>query len=90
MYTAYINSTQIPTLIKTLITASPKLPDLINSKVSRLKVEKVLKPPQNPVIAKSIKALLSGIFLRKKNTRQANIIELKTLDIRVASGNAEW
>ncbi len=40
----------ISTLIKTFIIADQKNPPFNSSKVSKLNVEKVLKPPQNPII----------------------------------------
>ena len=36
-------------LIKILAMAQPVMPSLMSSKVSKLKVEKVLRPPQIPI-----------------------------------------
>lgn len=58
------NSNETPT--KTLITmfnmANRKFPCFNNSKVSKLNVEKVLNPPQKPVIMNNLNAMFPEIF----------------------------
>lgn len=39
-------------LMRILAMAQPVIPSLISSKVSKLKVEKVLRPPQMPMMTK--------------------------------------
>lgn len=43
-----------PQLIRILAIAQPVIPSLMSSKVSKLKVEKVLRPPQIPIIIKAL------------------------------------
>lgn len=54
----YRRNKQQSVLKKTLATAINVCPDLSISKVSKLKVEKVLNPPQKPVTTNSFQVLL--------------------------------
>jgi hypothetical protein len=54
------------------------------SKVSKLKAEKVLKPPQKPVTTKNFHVLFKPIFSWKKYTKEAKIRVLITFENKVA------
>jgi len=57
-----------------------------NSTVSKLKVEKVLKPPQKPVIIKNFNKGFTFVLSAKIKTVTAKIIQLIILEQKVASG----
>lgn len=63
--------------------AIPKLPFLINSNVSKLKVEKVLNPPQNPITIRYFKKYEFSIFDEKNEMKSAKTKQLKVLEINV-------
>jgi len=58
----YSTNKQQNTLSNTLSIARRVCPFLSISKVSKLNVENVLKPPQNPVITKSFQDSFRAIF----------------------------
>lgn len=66
--------------------ANKKLPDFISSTVSKLNVENVLKPPQNPVSKKRMKVSLDKILPRVSDNTNAKIKQLTTFDVRVETG----
>jgi len=57
-----------------------------NSTVSKLKVEKVLKPPQKPVIIKNFNKGFTFVLSAKIKTVTAKIIQLIMLEQKVAIG----
>lgn len=63
--------------------AIPKLPFFINSNVSKLKVEKVLNPPQNPITIRYFKKCEFSIFDEKNEMKSAKTKQLKVLEINV-------
>lgn len=73
-------------VIKIFAMAYIIFPLRINSTVSKLKEEKVLKPPQIPVIIKNFMLLVSG-FEFSNATVTARIIQLKIFEASVAMGN---
>ncbi len=77
---------QIARLIKIFATAFHKSPVIIIWNVSLVKVEKVLNPPQKPVIMRKTIAPPS-LFFRFRPTRMPNIKQANTLAKIVAQGN---
>lgn len=73
-------------LIKILIIAIVLLPVLKSSTVSKLKVENVLKPPQNPTNTSNLIVGLTGILVLNKNSVSAIIKQLMVFDKNVAKG----
>lgn len=78
---------QSTTLTKTFAAPSMKFPRRKISNVSKLKVENVLKPPQNPTII-NMRKLLSWSFVAKTESAMPMITQLSTFEINVAIGNA--
>ena len=76
-------------LIKTFAIANIVLPVFISSIVSKLKVEKVLNPPQNPTTINKRKAGLSPLFSEKYPTANASIMQLIVLEKKVANGSTD-
>ena len=74
---------QNATFIKMFNVASIKFPFRINSKVSKLKVEKVLNPPQNPIIIRYLRKLEFSILEEKTYKAKLIIVQAKTLEINV-------
>lgn len=73
------------TLMQIFAIARIQFPERINSTVSKLKVEKVLNPPQNPVIS-SNRIIPKLVFELIVKTTIASIAELKIFDISVEVG----
>lgn len=73
-------------LITKLRIAKYKLPVLNNSNISKEKVEKVLKPPQKPIIIKALIFVESSIFSIDKKIITPKIMVLKKFDANVAKG----
>tara|TARA_Y100000588_G_C13498644_1_gene604229 strand:+ start:102 stop:446 length:345 start_codon:yes stop_codon:yes gene_type:complete len=74
------------TFIKTLQNAIIVLPDLSKYRVSKLKVENVLNPPQKPIIKNEENKLLSSLFIHAYNVIP-RIIQLNVFENKVAKGN---
>ena len=66
-----------------------KLPFRINSKVSKLKVEKVLNPPQKPITIKYLRKLEASILVENKVKATLRTKQLSTFAMRVPYGNPE-
>ena len=66
--------------------AIKKAPFFINSKVSKLKVEKVLKPPQNPMISKGFTNSEKLNLPEKKYIVKPKIKVAKKLESKVERG----
>ncbi len=58
----------------------------INSTVSKLNVENVLKPPQKPVMIKNFQVEEISVLLIKNVIVTASIIQLNALETNVAKG----
>ncbi len=71
-----------------LASAMIRLPFLISSKVSKLKVENVLNPPQNPITISGFKKSDDSILFEKVNMVSPKIMQLKTFAVNVPSGNS--
>ncbi len=80
-------ATHDATLIKILAIAKSVFPERINSTVSKLKVENVLKPPQNPITISILSPWLSATFSLNTPNANARIRVLNTFEINVAKGN---
>lgn len=68
--------------------AIAQLPDFIKRNVSLLNVEKVLKPPQKPMMRNAFISL-DCIFPANNPTAKAMITQLNTFAINVAKGNCD-
>lgn len=77
------------TLIKMLAKAIIIFPERISSTVSKLKVEKVLKPPQKPTTISIRRVGFAPNFSLKKPTASARTIQLITLEQSVAIGKTD-
>ena len=77
---------QTDTLIKTFAKAIIKFPERINATVSKLKVEKVLNPPQKPTTSNIFNTGYPSILLLNTPTINAKIKQLTLFDKNVAKG----
>ena len=73
-------------LIRIFAMAIPLFPLLKSSTVSKLKVEKVLNPPQKPITIRTANELFVKIFSLKIPTTIARTTQLIIFDTSVASG----